>query len=89
VKILGTGLRRAEVVDLDLTQVEPRTPDDLRRVRKGRLTDVRGKSRTSRIVLLGRDARHALADYLEHERPGDLGTDSTALFLAASYIEDF
>jgi integrase len=84
--ILGTGLRRAEVVGLDLTQLDPSDPDELRRVKKAKLNDVRGKGRTSRTVFLGRDARHAVADYLAHERPGDIDQHSEALFLAASSI---
>ena len=85
-RTLGTGLRRAEVTGLDLTQLDPCTPAELRRVKKARLTGVRGKGRTSRTVFLGRDTRHALADYLENERPGDVGKQSDALFLAASSI---
>lgn len=84
--ILGTGLRRAEVVGLDLAQLDPHTPTELRRVKKARLIDVRGKGHTSRTVFLGRDTRQALADYLEHERDGDLDAKSAALFLAASSI---
>jgi integrase len=84
--ILGTGLRRAEVTGLDLAQLDPGAPAELRRVKKARLTDVRGKGRTSRTVFLGRDARHAVADYLETERPGDADEHSEALFLAASSI---
>jgi integrase len=83
--ILGTGLRRAEITSLDLAQLDPADPAGLRRV-KARLNDVRGKGRTSRSVFLGRDARHALADYLEAERPGDADEQSEALFLAASSI---
>jgi len=37
-------------------------------------------------VFLGSDARLGLADYLEHERDGDGGDDSPALFLAAASI---
>jgi len=84
--ILGTGLRRAEVTGLDLAQLDPGDPAELRRVKKARLNDVRGKGRTSRAVFLGRDARHAIADYLEAERPGDTDQHSEALFLAASSI---
>ena len=84
--ILGTGLRRAEVVGLDLDQLDPAGPAGLRRVKKARLNGVRGKGRTSRTVFLGRDARHAIADYLETERPGDTDEQSEALFLAASSI---
>jgi site-specific recombinase XerD len=84
--ILGTGLRRAEVTGLNLAQLEPFTPAELRRVKKARLNGIRGKGRTSRTVFLGRDARHAIADYLESERPGDTDHRSEALFLAASSI---
>ncbi|MFI6317114.1 tyrosine-type recombinase/integrase [Nonomuraea sp. NPDC050556] len=84
--MLGTGLRRAEIAGLDLTQLQPREPEQLRRAKKAKLTGVRGKGRTTRSVFLGRDARTALADYLQHERGGDLAPDSTALFLAASSI---
>ncbi|WP_161714730.1 hypothetical protein [Nonomuraea sp. K271] len=65
--MLGTGLRRAEIAGLDLAQLQPREPEQLRRVKKAKLTGVRGKGRTSRSVFLGLDARTALADYLEHE----------------------
>ena len=84
--ILGTGLRRGEIIGLDLAQLDPADPAGLRRVKKARLNDVRGKGRTSRSVFLGRDARNALADYLEAERPGDADEQSEALFLAASSI---
>jgi site-specific recombinase XerD len=84
--ILGTGLRRAEVTGLDLAQLDPAAPDELRRVKKARLNGVRGKGRTTRTVFLGRDARHSIADYLEAERPGDADHESEALFLAASSI---
>ena len=55
-------------------------------MKKARLNDVRGEGRTSRSVFLGRDAHHAIADYLEAERPGDAGEQSEALFLAACTI---
>ena len=84
--ILGTGLRRAEVTGLDLDQLDPADPSELRRVKKARLNGVRGKGRTSRTVFLGRDTRHAIADYLESERAGDVDQQSDALFLAASSI---
>jgi site-specific recombinase XerC len=84
--LFGAGLRRAELVGLDLAQLEPSTPAELRRVHKARLSRVRGKGRTQRTVFLGLDPRLALADYLEHERPGDTDPDSTALFLAAASI---
>jgi integrase len=84
--LLGTGLRRAELVGLDLDQLEPGDPAELRRVKKARLVGVRGKGRTSRTVFLGRDARATLAGYLEHERPGDVDQDTVALFVAARSI---
>ncbi|NBE99610.1 MULTISPECIES: tyrosine-type recombinase/integrase [unclassified Nonomuraea] len=86
--LFGTGLRRAEVVGLDLDQLEPASADRLRQAKKARLTGVRGKGRTSRTVFLGRDARQALADYLELERPSDAAasTDAAALFLSAASI---
>jgi len=61
-------------------------PAALRRAKRARLLGVRGKGRTSRTVFLGRDARAALADYLDHERPGDVDEASAALFVAASSI---
>jgi site-specific recombinase XerD len=84
--MLGTGLRRAEVTGLDLDQLDPSAPAELRRMKKAKLNGVRGKGRTSRTVFLGRDARHAIADYLEAERPGDVSEQTEALFLAASTI---
>ena len=84
--MLGTGLRRAEVAGLGLAQLEPSDPGELRRVKRARLTDVRGKGRTIRTVFLGLDARTALANYLERERPDDADPLSDALFLAASSI---
>ncbi|MFC4062625.1 tyrosine-type recombinase/integrase [Planomonospora corallina] len=84
--MLGTGLRRAEIAGLDLAQLEPRDPEHLRQAKKAKLNGVRGKGRTTRSVFLGRDARAALADYLQAEHPIDATDDSTALFLAASSI---
>lgn len=84
--LFGAGLRRAELVGLDLAQLQPADSMELRRAKKARLTGVRGKGRTQRTVFLGRDARTALTDYLEQERPGDADENSTALFLAAVSI---
>ena len=80
---LSTGLRREELVRLDLAQVEPRSAEGLRNARKGQITEVRGKGKTQRTVFLSADARMALADYLEKERAVDVGDDAAALFLAA------
>ena len=84
--LLSTGLRREELVNLDLDQVEPQMPQGLRTVRRARITRVKGKGKTERTVFLSADARAALADYLEKERPSDLTPTSTALFLSASSI---
>jgi integrase len=81
--LLSTGLRREELVRVDLDQVEPNTSDALRRGRQARITRVQGKARTERTVFLSGDARLALADYLERERSRDASGDSTALFLSA------
>jgi len=82
--LLSTGLRREELVRLDLTQLHPHTTDDLRRARRARLSRVRGKGKTERGVFLSADARAALADYLERERPRDATAASAALFLSAA-----
>ncbi|MDQ2806883.1 MAG: site-specific integrase [Chloroflexota bacterium] len=82
--LLSTGLRREELTRLDLALVVPATAAALRRAHQGRLTRVRGKGHTERVVFLSADARTALADYLERERPGDAAPTSTALFLSAA-----
>ncbi|MGH3529657.1 MAG: tyrosine-type recombinase/integrase [Pseudonocardiaceae bacterium] len=85
--LLATGLRREELVRLDLTQVTPSTPAGLRAAKKAKISGVRGKGRTSRHVYLSADARTALADYLDHERPRDTGDEqASALFLSAASI---
>lgn len=85
--LLSTGLRREELVRLNLDQVEPGTPEELRRVRKAQITKVKGKGKTERMVFLSADARAALADYLERERPQDAaGGAAKALFLSAAGI---
>jgi len=82
--LLSTGLRREELVRLDLDQVSPRTPTLLRGSRQGRIARVQGKGNTERTVFLSNDARLALADYLERERPRDVAPETTALFLSAT-----
>lgn len=84
--LLSTGLRRKELVEVDLAQVEPSTPDELRAARKVRIRGVKGKGYTERNVFLSRDAREALAEYLEGERARDAGEvdESEALFLSAA-----
>jgi integrase len=86
--LLSTGLRREELVTLELDQVSPNTPAALRQARQGRIARVAGKGRTERTVFLSRDARLALADYLERERARDVGPGTTALFLSATGIPE-
>ena len=82
--LLSTGLRREELVRLDLDQIEPNTPQALRQVRKVRINRVRGKGKTERTVFLSKDARLALANYLEFEHPLDASKQTKALFLSAA-----
>lgn len=82
--LLSTGLRRSELVGLDRKQLEPSDPEGLRHARVARVRGVQGKRRSQRTVFLSRDARHALADYLEEEWPRDAGPGSNALFLSAN-----
>lgn len=81
--LLSTGLRREELVNVDLDQVIPNSPEELRNARGARVTRVIGKGKTERTVFLSADARNALADYIEKERSLDAGEDSRALFLSA------
>ena len=84
--MLSTGLRRSELVDLDLERVVPSVPSQLRSARRARLVGVRGKGGTQRTVFLSADARKALADYLERERGQDAAETSKALFLTARSV---
>jgi integrase len=88
--LLSTGLRREELVNLELDQVSPATPEALRAARQARIMRVRGKGKTERTVFLSADARSALADYLERERPRDAEQPqeekTPALFLSAAGI---
>ncbi len=84
--LLSTGLRREELTNLDVGQLSPADPAALRAAKRARLTKVRGKGGSQRSVFLSADARSALADYLEHERPHDVDADSTALFVSASSV---
>jgi len=84
--LLSTGLRRQELIGLDIDQLEPADPGRLRAARRARLVGVRGKGGTQRTVFLSADARQALADYLERERPQDPGPDTTALWLSAATV---
>jgi integrase len=82
--LLSTGLRREELVEVNLSQVEPNEPERLRTARRVRVRRVKGKGGTERNVFLSKDAREALAEYMERERPKDAGPKSEALFLSAS-----
>ena len=84
--LLSTGLRRLELVLLDLDQVQPAQPAQLRAARRARIVGVRGKGQTQRTVFLSVDARRALAHYLEAERPLDATPESTALLLSAASV---
>jgi integrase len=84
--LLSTGLRREELLNLNLDQLVPHSVAALRQARQGRLTGVQGKGGTERTVFLSADARQALADYLEKERPRDAGEGTAALFLSATGI---
>ncbi len=84
--LLSTGLRREELTQLNLDHVEPHEPTALRTVRRARIMRVTGKGKTERTVFLSADARQALADYLERERPRDATPQTSALFLAAATV---
>lgn len=81
--LLSTGLRREELTKLNLDQLHPHTPEDLRVARQAQIRRVQGKGKTERRLFLSRDARQALADYLERERPRDATEDAIAMFLSA------
>lgn len=66
--LLSTGLRREELVNLNISQVSPNTAAELRTARRARITGVKGKGKTQRHVFLSADARLALADYWDQEQ---------------------
>jgi integrase len=82
--LLSTGLRRKELIRLDVDQVQPHTAAELRTARRATIAGVQGKGKSQRTVFLSADARTALADYYEHERGGDAAEGATALFLSAT-----
>src|SRR5204863_1825452 len=53
---LSTGLRREELVLVNLDQIEPRQPSQLREVRRARMMHVHGKGKTIRTLWLSADA---------------------------------
>src|ERR1035438_71909 len=61
---------------LDASQVNPQDAGLLREAKRARLVAVAGKGGMTRTVFLSADARTALADYLEHERPKDASDES-------------
>lgn len=80
--LLASGIRREMLVNLNLHQLEPNDPEALRAARRFKLNRIKGKGRSeSRKIIVDKDAREALADYLEFERPLDAQPDSEALFL--------
>jgi integrase len=89
--LLSTGLRREELVELNLDQLVPADYKQLRRARRAKLERVQGKGKTERRVFLSADARRALADYLEEERVQDINPDlppaEQPLFLSAVNVQ--
>lgn len=82
--LLSTGLRREELVQLDLSQLSSNQPSELRQARRARINKVRGKGKSQRDVFLSQDARQALADYLEKEHAEDSSSlENPPLFLSA------
>jgi integrase len=81
--LLSTGLRREELVRLDLSQVQPHTAGELRTARRATIAGVQGKGKSQRTVFLSADARTALAEYLEQERVADARESEMALFVSA------
>jgi len=85
--LLSTGLRREELINLNLEQLSPYHPDDLRRARRARINAVAGKGKSQRDIFLSQDARQAVADYLEKEHPHDAaGIEPLPLFLSATEV---
>lgn len=86
---LATGVRREELVNLNLDQVQPHTPSELRSSQVVKIKNVHGKGKTRRNLYLSADARVALADYIEYERSSD-GQNffhPQALFLRAGSVQ--
>lgn len=85
--LLSTGLRREELVKLNIEQLHPNQVDTLRSTRQGRINGVQGKGKMQRDVFLSADARQAIADYLEKEHIRDRCTaEDIPLFLSAEGI---
>jgi integrase len=87
--LLATGIRREMLVNLDLDQLQPNVPDMLRAGRCFKLNRIKGKGHTeSRKTVIDKDAREALADYLEFERPLDAQANLRALFISGPTAND-
>jgi len=84
--LLSTGLRREELVKLNLEQISPNVPEELYNARKAKIINIQGKGKTKRTVFLSSDARIALAEYISKERINDINENSIALFLSAINI---
>lgn len=88
--LLSTGLRREELVQLNLDQLVPANAEQLRHARRAKLERVQGKGKTERRVFLSVDARRTLADYLQEERVQDINSDLSPaqqpLFLSAANV---
>jgi site-specific recombinase XerD len=80
--LLSTGLRRHELVGVDLAQLIPNDLEELKVSRRAKIVRVRGKRKTERTVFLTAEARTALAEYLEKERTLDAIPGTRALFLS-------
>ncbi|NQX60567.1 tyrosine-type recombinase/integrase [Paenibacillus qinlingensis] len=70
-------------MNLDIKQLQPNDPESLRFAKKPALRNVNGKGGTQRNVFLSEDAKHALADYIEKERPNEIPDSVKALFVNA------
>jgi integrase len=86
--LLATGVRREELLRLNLEQVQPHTPTALRNTQLAKISNVYGKGKTRRNLYLSSDARTALADYLEYERVSDAAEfpHPQALFLRTANV---
>lgn len=67
--LLSTGPRREELVEVDLSEVEPNSPKELRAARRVHVRGVKGKGGTERNVFLSKDAREVMAEYLGGSGP--------------------
>lgn len=73
--LYGTGIRKTELVSLNLSDVD---------LEEATLLVRRGKGRRERLLPLGARAREAILEYLEASRPKLACGETEALFLSAS-----